>query len=82
MAKAHSEMEKRKDLFRAVFSSPEGQNLLAILEQSVRADMHCFVAGDPHHTSFKCGQHSVIHYIKSMMSEKSDKPYQEVTNNE
>jgi hypothetical protein len=79
MAKKKDEAEKRKALFRAVFGTPEGEKVLSILSASVRINTHCFVAGDPHETSFKCGQHSVIHYIRSMTDDTAAMPHQEET---
>ena len=60
---------KRRQLFQAVFSTPEGKEVLSHLRAVCFMDHHGFVAGEPETSFFNWGQHAVYTYIASMLKE-------------
>lgn len=47
------------EAYQLVFSSREGRRVLADLLKLCHMERDTFVAGDPHQTSWRCGQRSV-----------------------
>jgi hypothetical protein len=69
MARQKNETQTRQ-LFKAVFDSPEGREVLSHLRALCFMDTHCFVAGDPHMTSFNEGKRATCAYILSLLREQ------------
>jgi hypothetical protein len=62
-------MNKDKaDLFRAVFTTPNGKKVYKELESELNRDS-IFVKGDALETAYKLGQRDAFIYIKSFVEE-------------
>lgn len=69
MAKPRNEEALRK-LFKAVFETPEGVEILTHLRAVSFMDTHCFVAGDPYATCFNEGKRAMVAYLLSLLKDK------------
>ena len=72
--------EQIKKLFKTVFDTPEGRDVLTHLRAMSFMDTHCFVAGDPYATCFNEGKRSIVAYVLSLLKDKPK--LQEVANDE
>ena len=64
-------LDDLKKTYRQLFNTDEGKIVLRDLKLRNHALTTTFVAGDPHDTSFREGQRSVILTIMRMMEEKT-----------
>ena len=46
--------------YQRIFSSPEGERVLLDLVKVARLDIPTFAAGDPHETSYREGERSIV----------------------
>ena len=64
-------LDDLKKTYRQLFNTDEGKVVLRDLKLRNHVLSSSFVAGDPHDTSFREGQRSVILTIMRMMEEKT-----------
>tara|TARA_R100000458_G_scaffold19831_2_gene17592 strand:- start:3354 stop:3629 length:276 start_codon:yes stop_codon:yes gene_type:complete len=63
---------KRRDDFETVFSTAEGQRVLADLMSTFHMGRCTHVSGDSHETSFREGERHVVLYILDLLGQRSD----------
>ena len=71
-------LDDLKKTYRQLFNTDEGKIVLRDLKQRNHVLSSSFVAGDPHDTSFREGQRSVILTIMRMMEEKTAEEMQQL----
>ena len=71
-------LDDLKKTYRQLFNTDEGKIVLRDLKLRNHALTTTFVAGDPHDTSFREGQRSVILTIMRMMEEKTAEEMQQL----
>jgi len=64
--KGLEELEQEVTNIKILFASPDGQKVFETLETEF-SDRSSYVAGDPHATSFKEGQRSVMLFLKDAL---------------
>ena len=70
-------LDDLKKTYRQLFNTNEGKVVLRDLKLRNHVLSSSFVAGDPHDTSFREGQRSVILTIMRMMEEKTNREIQQ-----
>ena len=70
-------LDDLKKTYRQLFNTDEGKIVLRDLKLRNHVLSSSFVAGDPHDTSFREGQRSVILTIMRMMEEKTNREIQQ-----
>ena len=70
-------LDDLKKTYRQLFNTDEGKVVLRDLKLRNHVLSSSFVAGDPHDTSFREGQRSVILTIMRMMEEKTNREIQQ-----
>lgn len=71
-------LDDLKKTYRQLFNTDEGKIVLRDLKLRNHALTTTFVAGDPHDTSFREGQRSVVLTIMRMMEEKTAEEMQQL----
>ena len=70
-------LDDLKKTYRQLFNTDEGKVVLRDLKLRNHVLSSSFVAGDPHDTSFREGQRSVVLTIMRMMEEKTNREIQQ-----
>ncbi len=60
------ELKRKADLFSNVFGTPQGKEVLQMLQLELNPD-ELFVEGDAHKTSYNLGKRDAFIYINQML---------------
>ena len=70
-------LDDLKKTYRQLFNTDEGKIVLTDLELRFHSLATTYVPGDPHDTSYREGQRSVVLTILRMMEEKTNQEFQQ-----